>query len=346
MHLYLNRDKVHEYLRELNENALSQYDVMTVGETPHVDDMETALKYVHPSRKEFSMVFTWEHMDVDRQPNTVIGWRPWDLSQLKDVLGKWQVAMIENGGWNALYLENHDQGRSIPRFGCDEPEYRWLSGKLLALLLATLSGTLYLHQGQEIGMINLPRSWSFDEYSDVVSRMHLSQEKRARINATGNPNPDMEDVLKDLQLRARDHGRTPMQWDRSSNAGFTSGAAWRKVNPDHENCNVEAAMDDHDSLFHFWRTLLLLRANWPTLVYGNFEMLAPDDKDVFAYMRRCPSHGDALVLLNFCSKQTKFSLPIDLSKDASTFILGNYAASDLEQNVLLNPWEARLYRLD
>lgn len=341
MHLYLNRPKCHKFLQELSHTVLHNYDIMTVGETPHVEEPDMALQFVHPDRDEFCMIFPWEHMDVDRVPDTLLGWRPFKLSTLKSIINKWQTTMQERGGWNSLYMENHDQGRSIPRYASDKPEFRWLSGKLLAMFLATLSGTLYIFQGQEIGMSNLPK-WGIEEYSDVVSQMHYKQEKEKKQRETGVAEPDMDNVMNDLHRRARDHGRTPMPWSATlPNAGFTTGTPWRKLNPDFPVCNVESAMKHSDSVLAFWKTMLQLRKKWPTLVYGDFELLEPLDEQIFAYRRSHTGSQDAVVVMNFSNESVQLGSSLIPADFKGELVLGNYNTA--EDNSTLRQWEARLY---
>ena len=345
MHLYLNRPKCHDFLRELGQKVLSKYDIMTVGETPYVEDPNMALEYVHPDRQEFCMIFPWEHMDVDRVPDTLLGWRRFQLSTFKSTINKWQTTMQERGGWNSLYMENHDQGRSVPRFGSDKPEFRWLSGKLLAMFLASLSGTLYIFQGQELGMINLPREWGIEEHSDVVSEMHYRQEKEKRQKSTGAEDPSMEDVMDDIQKKARDHARTPMPWSGTRpHAGFTTGTPWRKANPDYVICNVESELGDPDSVLAFWKEMVKLRKEWKTLVYGHFELLEPMDEQIFAYKRSLYNEQDALVLLNFSEEVVRLTPGLTSLSTKGELVLGNYRT--LGSDDTLQPWEARLLAID
>ncbi|KAJ5289251.1 uncharacterized protein N7443_009504 [Penicillium atrosanguineum] len=323
MHLYLNRPKCHEYLRELGQRVLGKYDIMTVGETPHVDEPDMALQYVHPLREEFCMIFSWEHMDIDRIPGTMLGWREFSLATLKGIVNKWQTAMQVHGGWNSLYLENHDQGRSISRFGSDSSEFRWLSGKLLSMFLASLSGTLYVFQGQEIGMINLPREWGIREYTDVVSEMHYRQEKEKKGKTVAEQ--DMEDVMDDIQKKARDHGRTPMQWSGTlPHAGFTASVPWRKVNPDYRVCNVESAETDPNSILAFWKQMIQLRKRWKTLVYGDFILLHPQHEQLFVYKRTLVGTCDALILLNFSDQEVTLDSVLVSTMHHAHLVLGNY----------------------
>ncbi|KAH8690615.1 glycoside hydrolase family 13 protein [Talaromyces proteolyticus] len=348
MHLYMNVGNVHKYLRELHVATFSQYDVMTVGETPYVPATQLALDYVHPDRKEFDMIFQWEHMDIDRVPGSLLKWKPWKLPELKKIFNCWQRLMFENGGWNSLYMENHDQGRSISRFGSDRPEFRGVSGKLLAMMLGTLSGTLYIYQGQEIGMTN-PTKWGLKDYPDIVTKTYILEEKEQRIRDTGETEPDMKDLLQDIRLKARDNGRTPIPWNSlQPSAGFTTGTPWMPLNPDFAVCNVDAAVKDTTSIFHFWKKLLSIRAGWKTLVYGSFELLSPEDPHIFAYRRTLPGSASALVVLNLSSQSVDWEFPLDLNHFGNIRgVFNNYPMpSTISNHFSMRPWECRLYTYD
>ena len=341
MHLYMNVGNVHKYLNELSVATFTAYDAMTVGETPYVSAGQQALNYVHPDRKEFSMIFQWEHMDIDRVPDTMLKWKPWKLSEFKEIIRSWQQVMYENGGWNSVYMENHDQGRSISRFGCDEPEYRELSGKLLAMMMTTLSGTVYIFQGQEIGMANA-KTWPLDEYPDVVTRTYIQEEKERRIQETGEKDPDMTDLLRDIRLKARDNGRMPIPWNSSEpHAGYTTGTPWMPMNSDFAVCNVEKAVNDKSSIFHFWKHMLELRAEWKTLVHGSFELLSPGDDNIFAYLRKLPGSESALVVLNFSSKSVDWESPVSWIHTPHA-VFGNYPPDGFNKTFSMRPWECRL----
>lgn len=347
MHLYMNVGNVHKYLRELHDKAFAQYHVMTVGETPYVSASQLALDYVHPNRRELDMIFQWEHMDIDRVPDSLLKWKQWELPELKRIFSSWQQLMFQHGGWNSLYLENHDQGRSISRFGCDSPEYRNISGKLLAMMLGTLSGTLYIYQGQEIGMTN-PSKWGLNDYPDIVTNTYIQEEKERRVRETGETEPVMTDLLRDIRLKARDNGRTPMPWNAlQPNAGFTTGIPWMPLSPDFTVCSVDSAMKDATSMFHFWKKLLSLRAGWKTLIYGNCELLSPEDLSIFAYLRKSPGSPSALVALNFSSQSVDWEVPVDVDNLCNIrSVFGNYSASAIGKHVLMQPWECRLYAYD
>ncbi|OBT88582.1 hypothetical protein VE02_03987 [Pseudogymnoascus sp. 03VT05] len=326
MHLYMNVGNVHNYLRDLNDATMANYDVMTVGETPYVSSTQLALDYVHPSRRELQMIFPWEHMDVDRVPNAILAWRAWKLRELKSILADWQTLMAAHGGWNSLYMENHDQGRSITRFASDAPEYRATSGKLLALMLASLGGTLYVYQGQDIGMVN-PAKWEIDDYPDVVSRTQYRIEKQRRAVETGSSDPPMDDVLNDIRIRGRDNARTPMPWNpRDPNAGFTTGTPWMKLNPDFGVCNVETAVQDPESVVNFWKKLFILRKEWKTLVYGGFEIFDLEHEEIFAFVRRLEGYPSAFTVLNFSGGDIEYHIPETIAEKCleAKLRLGNY----------------------
>jgi alpha-glucosidase len=348
MHLYLNVGNVHKYLRELNLATFAKHDAMTVGETPYVPATQMALDYVHPSRHEFNMIFQWEHMDVDRVPNSLLGWKPWSLLELKQIFNRWQIIMQDNGGWNSLYLENHDQGRSVSRFGSDSSEFRNVSAKMLAMFLSTLSGTLYIFQGQELGMANI-KGWGLEDYNDVVTLTYIREEKAKRAR-NGQENPDVSDLLKDIQKKGRDNGRTPMPWTGDQpHAGFTTGTPWMTLNPDFPNCNAAAAVNDETSPVHFWKEVLRIRSQWKTLVYGRFQLLTPEDTQVFSYLRVQPDLKAALVVLNFSSKAVEWKIPREASGLSNIRpVYGNYGF-DVESGaefLTLQPWECRLYEYD
>ncbi|KAL2829838.1 glycoside hydrolase superfamily [Aspergillus pseudoustus] len=349
MHLYLNVDAVHTYLRELNLATFAKYDAMTVGETPYVPATQMALDYVHPSRNEFDMIFQWEHMDIDRIPDTLLGWKPWALPELKQIFSRWQTLMYEHGGWNSLYMENHDQGRSVSRFGSDRtPEFRDLSAKMLAMFLSTLSGTLYIFQGQELGMANI-KGWKLEEYNDVVTLTYIREKKERRIRETNDPNPDMSDLLNDIQRKGRDNGRTPMPWTGNApHAGFTTGTPWMALNPDFAVCNAAAAVGDKTSVFQFWKEMLHIRSSWKTLVYGAFQLLAPGDMRVFAYLRVHPRAKAAMVVLNFSSERVEWEVPEEACNLANCHhVFGNYnSVEEFGACLILRPWECRLYKYE
>lgn len=229
---FMNGPRVHEYLQEMNREVLSKYDIMTVGETIGVTPEDAAL-YVGEERNELNMVFHFELMDVDSGPHGKWDLKPWDLRDIKRIIAKWQTG-LEGKGWNSLYLNNHDQPRMLSRFG-DDRTYRKESGKMLATLLHTLQGTPYIYQGEELGMTNV-RFASIESYKDIETLNMFAEQLAA--------GRDEADIMNAIYAKGRDNGRTPMQWDGSEHAGFTTGTPWIAVNPNYPDINAEQAVND------------------------------------------------------------------------------------------------------
>jgi oligo-1,6-glucosidase len=328
---YMNGPRVHEFLHEMNDKVLSNYNIMTVGETPGAT-VEDAILYTDEERKELQMVFQFEHMDVDSGPDGKWDVAPWTLSKLRDILHKWQVGLADKG-WNSLYLNNHDQPRMVSRFG-DDGKYRVISAKMLATLLHTLKGTPYIYQGEEIGMTNV-KFTAIEHYKDIEI-LNMYREKVTEGGA------DPNSVLNAIHIKGRDNARTPMQWDDSANAGFTEGEPWLKVNPNYKEINVEQALADSDSIFYYYQRLLALRKKNPIMAYGEYKLLLPEHEDIYAYTRTLDGEK-WLVLLNFNEVPQTVDLSAELSK-ATELIIGNYP-DDAPTRELLRPYEARVYRL-
>ncbi|OMD78530.1 glycoside hydrolase family 13 protein [Paenibacillus odorifer] len=328
---YMNGPRVHEFLHEMNDKVLSNYNIMTVGETPGAT-VEDAILYTDEERKELQMVFQFEHMDVDSGPDGKWDVAPWTLSKLRDILHKWQVGLADKG-WNSLYLNNHDQPRMVSRFG-DDGKYRVISANMLATLLHTLKGTPYIYQGEEIGMTNV-KFTAIEHYKDIEI-LNMYREKVTEGGA------DPNSVLNAIHIKGRDNARTPMQWDDSANAGFTEGEPWLKVNPNYKEINVEQALADSDSIFYYYQRLLALRKKNPIMAYGEYKLLLPEHEDIYAYTRTLDDEK-WLVLLNFNEIPQTVDLSAELSK-ATELIIGNYP-DDAPTRELLRPYEARVYRL-
>lgn len=283
---FLNGPKVHDYLREMHKEVLSKFDVMTVGETPGVSVDDAAL-YSGEDRDELNMVFQFELMGVDRQPGNKWVKKPWALTDFKGIMSKWQNG-LEGRGWNSLYLNNHDQPRQVSRFGNDS-KYRKESAKLLGTMLHTLKGTPYVYQGEELGMTNVHFS-TIEEYKDIES-LNMYREQIEAGEST-------DILMKRIHEQGRDNARTPMQWDNSKHAGFTSGEPWLKVNPNYEEINAEKAVKDPDSIFNYYKQLIQLRKDNPVFVYGEYEELAIDSEEIYMY-KRTLGNSSLLVVLNF-----------------------------------------------
>ncbi|MFP4978793.1 alpha-glucosidase [Paenibacillus sp. CN-4] len=329
---FMNGPKVHEYLREMNEQVLSRYDMMTVGETPGAS-VEDAIRYTSEDRRELQMVFQFEHMEVDSGPGGKWDVTPWTLHKLRGVMHKWQVGLAEQG-WNSLYLNNHDQPRMVSRFG-DDGRYRLESAKMLATLLHTLKGTPYIYQGEEIGMTNV-KFPSLEHYRDIET-LNMYREKVTEGGA------DHSHILNAIYAKGRDNARTPMQWDDSPNAGFSEGTPWLSVNPNYREINVQQALDDPDSIFHYYRQLIALRKQHPIMVYGDYELLLEDHEFIYAYTRTLENE-QWLVLLNFCANEQDTGFGSRLAS-AQEIVIGNYKDAP-ETPGVLRPYEAIVYRMN
>ncbi|KAH7884182.1 glycoside hydrolase family 13 protein [Phlebopus sp. FC_14] len=331
---YANGPHVHEYIKEMHAEVLSHHDLITVGETPFTHDPNTLAAYVLPQNKELNMVFNFDLMDIDSPQDAPLLCKQWTLREFKEVVRRWQVCMRDEGYWNAVFIENHDHARSVSRFGNDAPPWRALSSKLLSILEVTQSGTLYVYQGQELGLKNVPRTWGVEEYKDVasVNYWNLVREQRGKETREGGwEDVDMEDVLDAFQKKARDHSRTPMQWDASPNAGFTSPnvTPWMRVNDDYPSWNAAAQMSDRESVLAFWKRAIEVRKGCDVLIYGDFQLLLPEHDRVFAYVRTLGS-ARALVLMNFGEEQVRVDVgggalaATATSVDGFRLVLGNY----------------------
>ncbi|WP_068614126.1 glycoside hydrolase family 13 protein [Paenibacillus tuaregi] len=333
---FVNGPRIHEFLQEMNREVLSKYDVMTVGETVDVTPEDAAL-FVGKDRGELNMVFQFELMGIDSGPTGKWEVTPWTLADFKRVMTKWQTA-LQGNGWNSLYLNNHDQPRMISRFGNDSnPQLHNVSGKMLATLLHTLQGTPYIYQGEELGMTNV-RFESIEDYKDIeILNMHKE------YIAAGK---DEKSIMESIYSKGRDNARTPMQWNGGPQAGFTTGTPWITLNPNYKEINAEKAMADPNSIFHYYRRLIQLRKQHEVIVYGDYQILCEEDKQVYAYLRTL---GDdkLLVVLNFYEEPAKFELPEQITFSSQELLISNYdvqPGSDIRQ-FELRPYEARVYKL-
>ncbi|KAF3194581.1 hypothetical protein TWF225_007106 [Orbilia oligospora] len=322
---YANGPRLHEHLRGLRE-ILDRYNAFSVGEMPSVREPEEIIKVVGASRKELNMIFQFDIVDIDSGSLGKFSPASWSLSTLKDIVGKWQTFMIERDGWNALFLENHDQPRSVSRFASDSPEFRIHAAKMLATFLAFQSGTLFIYQGQELGMANLPKDWKLDEFKDVETINYVNElAEISKIKGQSFYNQSLEEV----RSKARDNSRSPIQWDTTKNAGFSTGVPWMRVNDDYMNCNAQSQINDPESVFAFWQNTLKLRRKLvDVFVYGDFKFLNDNDQNIYAYERSHPTAGRAVVLCNFSSGKVAWKVPSELLHLLSpeNLILHNYSA--------------------
>ncbi|MDN4526880.1 glycoside hydrolase family 13 protein [Fictibacillus fluitans] len=332
---FMDGPRIHEFMNEMNQNVLSQYDVMTVGEMPGVTTEEAAL-YTDGERRELNMVFQFEHVDLDTGPGGKWDLKPLELKDLKATFTKWQKG-LEGKGWNSLYLNNHDQPRMVSRFGNDK-EYRVESAKMLATFLHMMQGTPYVYQGEEIGMTNV-RFETIEEYEDIET-LNMYREK------VMDGGEDLAQVMNSVYVKGRDNARTPIQWDDSENAGFTEGNPWLKVNPNYKEINAKQAMEDPESIFHFYRRLIQLRKENEIIVYGNYDLLLEEHPHIYAYSRTLGGEK-LLVMLNFSDERPVFEMPEEMEFSDHELMISNYEvhAEESIQTVELKPYEARVYRL-
>ncbi|GAA3915432.1 glycoside hydrolase family 13 protein [Actinoplanes auranticolor] len=328
---YMNGPRIHEFLHEMHERVFAgrSQELLTVGEMPGVTIDEAKL-FTDPARGEVDMVFQFDHVWVDRGEDPWLLY-PLRLTDLKAILGRWQAGLAENG-WNSLYWNNHDQPRVVSRFGDDSPQYRVRSAQMLGAVLHLHRGTPYVYQGEELGMTNAPFA-TIADFRDIEA---LGQ----YVQAVDQEGRSPEDVLKVLRARGRDNARTPMQWDASPYAGFTTGTPWLAVNPNHTQVNAEAAVEDPDSVYHFYRKLIALRHEEPAVVYGDFTMLLPHDERLYAFTR---THGDTslLVIGNFTGESVRAEIDDAAAWQAAELLLTNAAAPE---DLVLQPWQAVIYR--
>ena len=323
----INGPHVHDYLKEMRREVLSKFDTITVGETSGVT-VEEAVKYAADDESELNMVFQFEQNDLDGGEYGKWNLNKIDLPALKAVLNRWQT-YLEGKAWNSLYWSNHDQPRSVSRYGNDEDPYRELSAKMLGTCLHMMKGTPYIYQGEELGMTNVPFA-SIDEFRDIES-----------INAywefTENDIVAPEEMMKYLNYKSRDNARTPMQWNDDKNGGFTKGTPWIKVNPNYTKINAGEQMEREDSVFHYYQKLISLRKKEPVIVYGTFELLMPEDEDIFMYTRTYEQEK-LLVICNFSQKERELEIPEEWQK--GTVLLGNYKDVAVGRKMCLRDYEA------
>lgn len=305
---YTDGPKVHEYLHELNQHTFGDKHMMTVGEMSSTT-IDHCIKYSNPERKELSSVFNFHHLKVDYPNGEKWAKGSMDFQQLKKILMDWQLGIYEGGGWNAIFWCNHDQPRVVSRFGDDNTEsLRQASAKTLAIALHMLQGTPYIYQGEEIGMTN-PHFNSIDAYRDVESLNAYDYLK--------NQGYKEQEILEILDQKSRDNSRTPMQWNASNHAGFTTGEPWIDIPQNYQYINVEQAMKDSESILHTYKTLISLRHHHDIITYGNIEPMYMEHEQLFVY--RCHYHNQIwLIIANF-SKET-VTLPEDLNVSGNVII--------------------------
>jgi oligo-1,6-glucosidase len=327
---YANGPHLHEYLQEMNREVLSKYDIMTVAEGSGITFRE-ALDFVDPDRKELNMAYHFDGMNIGCLPGQFKVMNPdgYDLLEFKRIYSLWDSVFAEKG-WGTIYLGNHDQPRMVSRWGNDSLAFRDLSSKMFSTFLLTMRGTPYYYFGDELGMANIKFD-NIEDYRDIESINMYQQVK--------NNNGDLVKFLEAQKISARDNGRTPFQWDTTPNAGFTTGIPWLKVNPNYTSVNVAVQENDPGSALNYFRKLVKLRTNNLALVYGRYELLDPDNPDVYTYARKLEGEM-VMVALNFKNRMCSFNPGYDLDK--AEILIHNYP--DPPRKNLLRPYEAVVYK--
>jgi len=342
--IYCNGPRMHEFLREMNQKVLSKYDTVTIGELPHTPDPKDVLAYVGLDDKMLSMIFQFDIVDVGQGKSYKYRFQEWKLPLLKGIITKWQQFIEGTDGWTTAFCENHDQGRSVSRYASDTPEYRVISAKMLALMMCALTGTLFIYQGQEIGMVNVPASWPIDEFKDIESLRYYN----SVAEATNHDQEELDYVMKSIRILGRDNARVPMQWDSSIHAGFTNRkeGGWMRTHDLYPEINVAKQQAETDSVLNFWKRMIKLRKEHGDLfIYGNFEVFEPENEQTFVFAKKNGAE-QAVVALNFTSEEQSVILPFDnlelqVSNYGSAGQLNGMDSHITEKK--LRPWEGRLY---
>ena len=346
---YANGPHMHEYIKEMNDKVLSKYDSMTVGEMPFVQDTDEILKVVGANERELNMIFIFAPVDIDTKPGH---WRlslhEWHVADLRRILSHWQKIMRERNGWNSLFVENHDQPRSVSRYCDDSDQWREVGAKLLCMMQTTLGGTLYVYQGEEIGMRNVPLSWDPEEYKDIETINYWNKVKETYPD----DEKELDHARRVIQKKARDHARTPVQWSAEPNAGFCKEGIkpWMRVNDDYKTVNAAAqqsssSSSDELSVRQFWqRGLTNRKKHKDVFVYGSYELLDDEHPTVFAYKRASEKEA-FVVVLNISGKEEEWTVPETAKVEA--WVAGNYGGGGKPEKgvtgkITLRAWEALL----
>jgi oligo-1,6-glucosidase len=330
-YFYAMGPHLHEYLQEMNRQVLSKYDVMTVGEAFGVT-MEQTPTLVDERRNELNMIFNFDAVRLNRNGRV---WRDWTLPELKAIYTT-QDKALDVHSWNTLFLSNHDNPRVVSAFGSDSPAYRLPSAKLLATMLLTLKGTPFIYQGDELGMTNYPFQ-SIDQFDDIEVKNAWKADVLTNQITAGQ-------FIADLRKTGRDNSRTPMQWDDSPNAGFTTAPkAWLAVNPNYKDINAKQQLSDPNSIYNYFRHMADLRRKTLAFVYGDYNDLDPKNPKIFAYTRTMGAEK-YMVVLNFSGDAISYNLPTGLKP--GPLLISNLGTTDDRGEVLhLKAWEARVYKL-
>ncbi|RLQ96805.1 alpha,alpha-phosphotrehalase [Falsibacillus albus] len=334
---YTDGPRVHEFMKEMNQEVFSKYDMLTVGEMSSTS-IDHCIKYSNPERNELSMTFNFHHLKVDYPNGEKWSVADFDFLKLKDILSTWQSGMNEGGGWNALFWCNHDQPRIVSRYGNDG-KYRVESAKMLATTIHMMQGTPYIYQGEEIGMTN-PKFTSIDEYRDVESlNIYEILQNKGKSN---------EEILEILRHKSRDNSRTPVQWNKGEHAGFTEGTPWINVANNFDEINVEKELEDENSVFYHYQKLVELRKTHDIITDGDYNLILADDPQIFAYIRSTDKEK-LLVVNNFYGIEAEFTLlaQAGIHEDSkSEILISNYEDSPNNyKQIKLRPYESIVYHI-
>lgn len=328
--VYANGPRVHEYLREMNERVLSRYDVVSLGEGVGIKP-ENANQYVGEERGELNMAYHFDLLHLINTDGRFSETVPLDIIRLKQLVQTWYDAVGESG-WIVNTLSNHDYARMVSRFGNDQ-QYRARSAKLLMTFLSTIRGTLGLYQGDELGMTNVAFD-TIDDYRDVET-LNFYQEA-----STGKSAQEKQEILCLIQKEGRDNARTPFQWNDSSQAGFTTGTPWIAVNPNYTDINAAQQENDPDSVLHYYRRMLRLRKEHPTLVYGDYRCLNPDDPLTYQYVRSWEEERYYIVL-NMSDGSVAVDAPV---QPLPPVLINNESVLTVEdKKLILQPYQAVIF---
>lgn len=334
-HFYTDGVNIHKYLKELNKETFGRYDdSITVGEMSSTT-IENCIKYSNPEEKELSMVFNFHHLKVDYKNGDKWTVMDFDFASLKEIFNSWQSGIQEANGWSAVFWCNHDQPRAISRFG-DDKKYPVESGKMLATAIHMLRGTPYIYQGEEFGMTN-PYFDKRDDYRDIESINYY--------NILKEQGRDEKEIINILEKKSRDNSRTPMQWNKDKNAGFTTGTPWISIGKNSDEINAEAALNDKNSIFYYYQKLIKLRKEYRVISEGDFVPVLKDHKEVFAYIREFDK-DKLLVVNNFYGKDTTFEFPEEfgLHNLKTEILISNYNdSSEKFTKIKLRPYESIVY---
>ncbi|MDM5200494.1 alpha,alpha-phosphotrehalase [Fictibacillus enclensis] len=332
---YTDGPRAHEFLKEMNREVFSKHESLTVGEMSSTS-IDHCIQYSNPESKELSMTFNFHHLKVDYPDGEKWTVADFDFVALKRILSEWQIRMHEGGGWNALFWCNHDQPRIVSRYGNDG-EYREQSAKMLATVIHCMQGTPYIYQGEELGMTN-PGFERINKYRDVESLNIYKELTHAGMNE--------EEVLAILNQKSRDNSRTPVQWDSTENAGFTTGTPWIDVAQNYKDINAEKAVQDKNSVFSHYQKLISMRKTMNIFTDGDYQWIDEEHPAIFAYTRNAENES-LMVVNNFYGTDAEWVLPEEIEFDPhkATVLLSNYEDSPTLAKTVLRPYESIVYHI-